>query len=68
MWSGYAHKAFGFMTASIVAAAVVYLSTFAEREVGPERLVMFQGAVLGVLALYGVRLIAQFIGLLRSKN
>lgn len=68
MWNGFAQRAFGFIAASMVAAAIVSLSTFAERQVGPERLVVFQGAVLGVFALYGVRLFAQFIGLLRSKN
>lgn len=67
MWNGFAHKAFSFVASSMVIASILYLSTYAEREVGPERLGIFQGAVLGAFALYWVRHFAQFIRLSRNK-
>lgn len=51
----------------MLVAVRLFLSTVAERELGPERLGIFQGGVVGVLVLYGLRLLAQFIGLLRGK-
>ena len=69
MWKGFAHQAFGFAAAGMVVAALFYfVSPYAEGAVGPERLGTFQIVVVALFAVYGIRLLAGFIGMLMRKN
>lgn len=69
MWKGFGHQAVGFAAAGMVVAALFYfLSPYVEQAVGSDRLGILQVVVVVLFAIYGIRLLARFVGLVGRKD